>query len=281
MNWYKTYNKSPYKRINDFITEGYRIHPKQGFIREQQYEKLVDYFGEENISERLVCDFISDHNRDFVLENLQSHSYKALERRLQNVFYGYDISIQSHPDEISDISYTRIRINDISAKEFNALIKTKEFNNILQFFNYSVSSVDWNESGTIYIEPIYSESGAEFINDYCFGVVYHITSARLAKTIERTGIRCRCGERLPNGEIMKYRNFPERVYVYAMIPDDFDMTTLKLAAKQLLPYTNDKDIAIFKCYVNGENFYRDTAMPYDSAYFTYTTIPPENIERIF
>lgn len=266
-------------------------HPYYGESLRVRVENLQNYFGV--IPENVQKAFIEDSKRDLVLENLQSHDWKLLFKKLQDL-YGKDQVIKAEPvdrkDKERSLQMIRVTVRGTPKRTLQDIeidLKSGEGKHLLDFFNYSVSGYRgcWIE-----LEPKFSESGSDYIYDTCMGVVWHLSPKEATESILRVGLRCRNRDRTSTGD----RNYPSRIYVYATEPKPKAQMKKELqkVADKLTGWDSDADdyedqlanMQVFRIQLprgfGKIPFYRDTAMSDNHSFFTYTNIPAACIKPV-
>lgn len=248
-------------------------------------KRALEYLTEDQLTKEIVDRMCKDPlNYDPILENLQTHDYHKLETALKKLFPDYAFTVK--PISASSKQrkeFCRVQLQgskdkplvpflellqNSESKEFKALSK------VLEFYNYSLSEI--NPIGYLDLEPIYPESGKEYISQVCHNIVYHVCPREVTDQILRQGLKCKTGSDIKGS----YRDFPKRIYVFALDPGEGNIKQrLKKIAEEEFGWP-EETYSILKCKVIPGNFYIDTAMTERHAYFTYNTIPPENIELL-
>lgn len=253
----------------------------------RRLDEAIEYFDRmENIPAKIYLRACKDPlHVDLIGENLKTHDWKAMSKKLKERFPQLSIS-----------SATSVGAKPVGEQKQYCLLKSDplgknfiptdylayynlDFKKIIEFFNYNVSSVFGN---IIKLEPVYPDSTKSFVNQTCFNRVYHVTVKENVESIEASGLRCKTGKR--SG---KYREFPKRVYVLGFDVKKYPKLKIIDICKEIASDIFDwDDIAIFECgQLPGEYFYEDTVLPLDyegvKAMFCYVNIPPEKLKRIY
>ena len=235
---------------------------------EQRILQAYEYFGENNVPDNL--DDIIYNGEDYIFENLNTHDYKLLCNKIQQLFGQYIIKY----DIVYDKGETNknmfyLEINDAS------LLKNKQFIHLLQFFNYKIREYK-SKHKIVLIEPIYSKCATPISP-----VLYHFTTKDKVKDILLKGLR---PKRLTG------TNTLERIYLYQpsicynIKNDDKVISFIKTIFGHI-----PNNLAILRIdyheltsYGNRSLFlYQDTAMPFDEAVFIQHSIPAKYISEIY
>ena len=234
-----------------------------------ELRRIQEYFGDQ--IGLILNEFLEDESesRDFILENLQTHDIEDLIRKLRTNFGEYIRDIVRVGPEYIDL---RLTIKSFEVAE--------EINHLIEFYGYKVVQ----RLGTSWqIEPVYPKR--QILSG---GNSYHVvrypepdkyrTFQAIINSIETKGLRPR-----NNNSIRKY---PNRVYIFNYdLPGKEAFKQLQQDAKELGvtdKHWRNKQVAVYKVQMNRnrEVWYHDPAMS-DSAYFTYSTVGPDRLKRIF
>ena len=300
MSWEKSWNNfllKPYieeygKVLGEHLAQSQIFHhPCYGERLRIRVENLQNYFG--NIPEEVQKTFVEDPKRDLVLENLQSHDWKLLFKKLQDL-YGKDQVVGAKPidwkDKDRSLQMIRVTVHgtpERSLQDIETDLKTGEGKHLLDFFNYTVSGYRgcWIE-----LEPKFSEDGSDYIYNTCKGVVWHLSPKDNAEDILQVGLRCRNRDKTDAGD----RNYPRRIYVYATEPKPKNRLRKELqkVADMLTGWDSEEEdyedqlanMQVFKIQLPRTfgkiPFYRDTAMSDGHSFFTYTNIPASLLKPV-
>lgn len=278
MVWYMS--KINMMSIEEFMKLDIDVSSKNSY-----YLELAQYLYGNDIPEIVVERYNSRELLDdeFILETLNSHDTEKLKSKLKRE-YGYQVWFSDKHGEHKK-SFYMIVSDENDLKDFDRKVsvgdtgKLEKFENILSFFNYYISnSYTDNGKGVLLIEPRYSDDVTnEVFNKHLY--LYHFTDKESAKTILRTGLRCR-------NENLK-REYPDRVYLYAtdkkIDKSDLSTSPVKDFIKKVIgPFKfRREDISVLRIRNDRKiNLYNDTAMKELEAVFTYSPIPPEMIKEI-
>ena len=221
---------------------------------------VYDYFGK-NID-------IDNINRDYILENLNTHDKALLIKKLET-FEEY------HTAETEEKGVIKL-VCDRKIKD------EQRFNNLLDFYGYYITKTDCilNKQCIYFVYficPKYSKNCSDFIYGDCHGVCYHLCLTDNVEDILKSGLRWKTPA---------YRYFPKRIYVIAVPVKE--IKHIKRIVADVFSELNIKDISkysilkISKSPYNktGPDFYQDDAMDSPYTFFTYTNIPPQEIKNL-
>ena len=251
---------------------------KNNFI----YQEMTDFYNDE-IPDKYIQLYENCNLLDFLYihENLQTHDYRKLQNQLLKEYGDYIENFKDYEGNESIKSFYIILKNQIdnpllSVKNVSKNIKEVEkFFNILRFFNYQYSNYErLNGKYALYIEPIYSEDATDYFNK-CHRQAYHLTYKDNVDKILKSGLRIKSGT---------YREFPERIYLWASEGNKLNKQKLLEFAKKIF-YINNlslNDIGIIKVDLYHTNFpvYKDTSMKDKEALFVYNNIPAKLCKEI-
>lgn len=237
---------------------------------------------------------------DPILENLQTHDWRSFADRLRHIG-GYVDRLSASGGNKEYFQWT-FPLDQISEDQDDFIANIKK---LADYYGYSMTCRDnFTFSELLFtFEPIESEDATEYICNECGGVVYHISPRGvvnlktheidndiIADTIEREGLRCKKGDTLVRNRegnlvhMEPYRNFPERIYVSAFnIDEDIQEGLEDVVRMKRLQW---KDAAIFEIIISDVpyKFYKDTVTNsthgLETAFFTYSSLPPKIINRI-
>ena len=233
------------KPLNDYISEYGLDKGSKMVLREQE---LLDYF------DMLPDSFTLDPYNDYILENLNTHDKVKLKKKLEYKFDAFSFEDESSKKE-DKVSFSFIIADEYDSDELNAL---------LDFYGWYITLL---KDGRIYVSPKYAENKTDYIETVCHNIVYHICETKDLDSILKNGLRCKTGKGI------KYREFPNRIFLIADVPEKIKETVEKVK-DELDIYTHKSSIIKLKCY---SNIYSDDAMSTDGTFFTYTNIPAKNI----
>lgn len=235
---------------------------------EEYFNRSINRLSEDDELNKLVLS-----GKDYILENLNTHDYKLLQKKLIEKF-GDDIIINSY---IYDKDCTD-KNSFIVITQNKSFFENKQFLQLLSFFNYTlreIKDIENNEYAGI-IEPIFSDR----INLTGIYKIYHITKKNFVESILKNGLRVRKPE---------YANVDKRIYLY--IPKDnklkLDITLIeflnKLFNNVVIPSKlGFIEIDLYKMIKDHNEpwLYKDTAMKFDEAVFTLDNIPAKYLKEI-
>ena len=255
------------KQLSDFIKE-YKIYDVSRHHQECYLNSMMDFFGDD-LPEEFKESLINLEYKDYILESLTSHDVELLKNKLQTEFTYID------------------RIEFLTDKEQSIWVLSKiditqdpKFKSMIEVFGYYVTlKRHAGDLFSIEICPRYAKDAYDIVYKQNHGKLYHFTAGRYVGEIETKGLRCKKSS---------YRDFPERVYLYASdkhldkIPDigEFIKTVVNpFDTKRygLTVYRIDMNKLKSKTYVN---FYTDDYMDEEAAVYTYNNIPAECITKI-
>lgn len=253
----------------------------------------------EELESRLISAWSCYRWKDPILENLQTHDHEKLIEAIKRMFQDYPEQSRFRFELLSSNSEGKEKVKWISSMFFLAKDGVwEEVEKLAQYYGYSI-----NRTGSaVVFEPIFSQTAGNYIQDDCKGYVYHfcpkgtrneetgeIDNENIVNSITRSGLRIKNGPTEKDPEtrekIPAYRYFPNRIHVLAFeVPGTKDiLEQIKRRAwdmKGLAP----EEIAIFKINVRHlpYTFYRDTSLGEDDhAFYTYNSIPPVLITRVY
>lgn len=258
------------KNIEDFIEKQFKHSVDLGCRMQYKYKEMLEFYNS-NIPEHVVEQFVKDCWFDYIEEHLKTHDVKKLKEELLKEF----------PDEIAKIETHKENSFWIDAKSYTVakeLSENEKFKNIVQFFNYYVST---RRGHSMFIEPTYSKDMSKFIYGKCHGVCYHFTDNESAERILNNGLMIKEGT---------YGIFPRRIYLYATDKMDLRKEDPKELKEFIDTVTNNKKIqqhglAILKVslrdFYSYITVYSDTAMETsNNAFFVLNNIPASCIKKL-
>lgn len=281
-----------------------RYEALQGFFRSCQ--KDVPLWIQEDYIKGL------NFNKDYILENLKSHSWRGMWQDLQKQFG--DKAGTMEPDHGQDLDQIvwrplagapapdRVKLFQKLADENSE--EGEAFRKIVQFYGYFISKI--KSPHWIALEPEYPENASSYVFDDCGGIAYVIVPQENANSVERSGLRCKNGNErewietfkqgykqttetecpLSDTELRKrykpYRYFPKRIYFSAFTPDWGTPPTEGLQDVCSELGRNWDDIVVFQIrfWNYRPEIYRDIGMNNEHTFFTYSNIPAEHLKRI-
>lgn len=259
-------------------------YPEQAILREENLSKLENYWGKGQIPESIVDRYIAGERKDFILENLQTHDWRQLAKALTKEF-GSQIKVRPFTGSSNkgfvfvDVTGTKER----PAAEIFKSFREGTGQDILQFFNYTLSGIERN---VVSLEPKWSESGTEYIYSKCFGVVWHLCPEELADFVLHSGLRCRNRD---GSETASKRNYPKRIYVYATEPKP--KSQIKPELESLADTISEGNLTLddyqaFRIQLPRTNFsgqidfYSDSAIADGHTFYTYHNIPASLLKPV-
>lgn len=289
------------KRLKETITNKYILPHRFSFITLEEFCELNSIY-EDNLTDNQIeyfynnygikqglpasnYDRLKSHN-DWVIENLKSHSYNIVAKRLQNLLNNYIINIDTNKlsEKFTDARIIRISLNkkcnifnDDSEKTFklNNTELANDVYNIINFHNYYITLIyNYDTENVIIIEPKYTEEATKYVKSNKY--LYHITNATKLNSILKTGLRPKARK---NKHFDIYRYFLDRIFLN--VHTNNIKYELQNIIKDLGYNVYDNNYIILKIDVSKLNitFWWDDASQGNTVY-TYESIPPKFIEVI-
>lgn len=280
------------------------VHGKQSWLVEQRYRGIQDLFGyaPEEVPEEIQQKFLENPNltySDILEESLQSHDESQLHRAIEKYFGPQD---KWEVEGGGKKAYIRWYPSSPTAfhtfaERFQDFLKTgKRFRlqDIAQLYGYNISRVNY---GSVVFEAEWPEDATEYVSETCGGYAYHVVHRAMVNDILKTGLRVKNGPswevnvdsddqvtrvaRIPRYKM--YRYFPRRVYLYATPTQDRKKLLDELeGVANKVSEGGWSEAAVLRAYVKGQKMYWDPAMDDDGhSVFTYTSVPPQRLERIY
>ena len=262
----------------------------KNFIHEN-YSMLNDYYFY-GIPENIISDFKYNPTfNSYVFENLNTHDADKLISALRKRYNNFEIH-----DVLNHAGEHRYLILDIIGDGFYSIYNSDDFDNVISFYGYSKSKIDYNSYGCrIELEPIYAdkEEANDLVYKKCNGILYHITTEEGYKKIMKNGFRINGVDTDPKvTRRPKYRDYPNRTYFLAIpgnVKNIIHSSEMEMAIVNYFKGDLYKDkIYILKVYVSDMNidFYRDSvSISIDGsespAVYCYCNIPPQFIKLIY
>lgn len=168
-----------------------------------------------------ACEYDATHtHNDWIVENLQSHNYKIVVKRLQKLLNRYVINIDTSKlsEKFTDARIVRIEIdkecnifnnNSPETFELNNSKLANDINDILKFHNYYITLIYFYEnSNVIILEPIQTADATVEVKKHKY--VYHITNKDNITNIVKKGLRPRVKK---SEDDDRYRYYTERIFL--------------------------------------------------------------------
>ena len=255
--------KTIFEVYSEFST-GFNPH----FYKIQNYiDQAYEYFGSDNLPDNMVD--IVRSGKDYIIENLNSHDYKLLYKKLKHQFGDkiekYEVVYDKGDTDKNTI---RLYLNDFS------IIDTDEFESLLSFFNY-IKRNKFEKNKVILLEPLYSNKIS-----ISSPVLYHFTRRAYLKDIMKHGLKPKKKD---------YTGDKERLYLYQPLHNlnlKDDPNVVKFI-KEIFNKRIPSDLVVLRIEYhdmimnNVDPFmYQDTAMNFDEAVFTQHFIPACFIKEV-
>jgi hypothetical protein len=258
------------KDIKDFLFERYYKTPIYHQYLEE-YNLLDDLFNNEIPEEYLEIIKKGQFN-DFILENLNTHDVNKLKDKINKEFKDkYEFKFEDYLDNIQSDKKSFLMIS----KDIQEISNDNEFNNLIEFYGYYISSVD-KEHNVIFICPKYSEYANDLVYNKNHGILYHFTTLNKEQSILSKGLEVKEGN--------SYRKFPQRIYCYSEFKNLKNVKDIKKFIYKVVGELNIRryGLLVLKIDLSKHNvcFYNDDSMEEKNSVFTYTSIPKELIEKI-
>jgi len=204
--------------------------------------------------------FYEDPYKDYILENLNTHDKNKLISKLGDI-----LNIINVIDGPTDKSSFIIQYNKNGNEE--------EARKMIEFFGWYISKDVANQ---LTICPKYSEDVSDYVIRDCYGYLYHVCKNEYLDSILKSGLKCKTGKRLPGtDEIIKYREFPKRIYCIAAPPKEVVHAVIEVCAE--IGIKDISEYSIIKLGIANNKFYHDDCMMSKYACFTYNNIPAKYI----
>lgn len=267
------------KDIKDYLQ---KYTPDRLAKNQYYYEQLVEFYNNDIPEKYLkLYEECNLYDNEFIMETLKTHDSIKLQNKLLKEYDDIEFKDYSGKDKKSFymILSNKYNIYDFynNSKRLDADFNNIEkFNNILSFYNYYVSYTEKiNDKWTLFIEPRYSDEITSQLEKNHVSL-YHFTDGESAKSILKNGLRIKKS---------KYREFPERIFLYAtnkdLSDDKINVCTfiLKVCNRSKI-YKHGLSILKLNIYHKDIKIYNDTAMKDKEAVFVYENIPAEYIKEI-
>ena len=193
-------------------------------------------------------------NNFIFCENLKTHDADKLQHQIKKYFPNIEFEFNSVLSKKSlknkyDNKSFLLSCDELS--DINRLKKDKNFDDLLQFYNYYITK-----------------------NEY----LYHFTTGNNVKSILQNGLRIKRGE--------SYRYFPKRIYLYSTNKEILSEKDLPKKFISKIINQDDKNnfgltiLKIDKDKLNNIDFYTDDYMEEKESVYIYNSIPSEYIEKV-
>jgi len=271
------------KKWEKFLDES-RSH-EQRILRWTKRHTLEEYW--DRIPDSVMERYMSGENKDFILENLQSHDWQKLLRSLRSEFKTAQISLlRGSLETKKDFISLRIRgSKEQTTESILDSIRNGKGRDICNFYGYSISGAQGN---VVELEPEWPDRVTEYVYGDCCGVLWHLCPKVMVDSVLRNGLRCK--NRDNDRQTRNSRNYPKRIYFYAT--PVFRKSTIKLALEELASELSGKEqnaledfqalkIQLPKSFYAGWiPLYFDTCSDSGACCFTYTNIPADLIKPV-
>jgi hypothetical protein len=243
---------------------------KRQYERDCYLESMRSYFGDD-LPMYVIESALNDEYKDFILESLTTHDINLFTKKLITYFSD---KCELDPISINDKGETIVVI----AKD--DITKDTQFDILLQVFGYYVTSKSFaNDKYFVTICPNFAKDVNKMVYKSNHGKLYHFTSNKFADEIERSGLRCKSS---------KYRNFPERIYLYSSDKPLDKIPNINEFIKKVTNSFDRKHYGLFVYKIDLSklstqqliNFYSDDYMKEKEVVYTYNNIPSECITKI-
>ena len=247
---------------------------KRGYYNEVYLESMKEYFGDD-IPNCVYESIESGEYTDYILENLKTHDINILRKKIKEMFGKDNPTLEILNFNEKDCSFAIVSQTKLDEE----LLK-----NLLDFFGYYITSyksgeLDGHKYHYYAIGSTYASDANDLVHNKNYGKLYHFSTGKNAKEIERTGLRCKSGE---------YRFFPSRIYAYSSCEKIENIPDIYNKIKTVVNPTEAKKygIYVYRIDLNKSNigkhinFYTDDMMKDNDAVYTYNNIPPECITLV-
>lgn len=274
------------------------------------YDLLLEHF-DGDVPLWIQEDFVKDlnFNKDYILENLQSHNWKGMAADIEKRFRSSG-KLEIEPYEREDIeSLTPVVFLFPDPELWDELFPDgedsdekseafKDLEKIVEFYGYFISQVkqSWFFH-RIWLEPRYPESAYDYVHQECGGWGYTIVPKTNTAGVDKAGLRCKTGnsreiekikadlhgkgKHQEADRVKTYREFPERIYFSAW-EEDFDILD------QLQDVCDElgrkwEDVAVYRINFNKLHcpIYKDPAMKSSHAFFIYHNVPTQLLQKVY
>jgi hypothetical protein len=267
-----------------------------------EYDYLNELFSGD-IPDDIIYDFKHNPYEDYLLEMLNSVNTQFICSRMIKEFPGFGGCVLQKLDKDKSsfiIKHYYKNQDDRKIQLIKAIINSDEFRKFNEKYCYEFSQTGYSEDEDgkyfyVLVEPVYAQSANDYIDEKCYGHLYHVTDSVNAKYIIENGFKPKntyvVGDRNklidPSSKEMKYRNFKERIYFYAIPPKGkniFQNDELVECSRNF--FRNHENFAIFEVRVRLLNipFYFDSVLQLqdrNNAVYTYHSIPPAFVDLRF
>ncbi|MBO5003834.1 MAG: hypothetical protein J6D03_00905 [Clostridia bacterium] len=240
---------------------------------QEKYEFIREYYDSE-IPDNIAKTFTDISLNDFINENLLSHNYKLLQKKLSVKLSQYIVSYEDYYGNGDKKSFI-VKVNDLN------ILLNPELHRLLKFFNYYIKTINKIDK-TIFVGPLYLESAYKQVWDNN-GIGYHFTSSNRVESILKNGLRCK--------DVSDKQFELSRIYMFSTNRDltEYDKEYIEyfsgMATNNIWQEVSKYGLAIIKIDLSklkqkNIEWYKDTFMKEKEAVFTYTNIPSICLSQI-
>lgn len=251
-------------------------------ISDEQIEFFYNNYGVKTGLPASRYDLTHDHN-DWIIENLQSHDYKIVVKRLRKLLGNniLDVDTSRTSEKHTNARIIKISINkdidifnDNSQETFmlNNTDLSNKIQDILRFHNYYITLIYfYTYNNVLILEPKQTDNATNFVKNNKY--VYHITHKNNVNDILRKGLRPKVKK---NDVEERYRYYTDRLFLIS------ESDKLKKDLQRVISDLNLwNDYAILKIDISKLNitYWWDDASRGNTVY-TVESIPPKFITVI-
>lgn len=259
------------RSLEDYVRQmslAEETHPI-GYAKEDIVEQANVFYQFSGIPDNIYNDIIDNKFPDIVKENLNSHDWKLLSKKLLKEFPKYFEKVYIEGSEKDEKTPFGMLVKDESI--IQGVIDDERVKAVLDFFNYFYTQTSRFNKRVMLFEPKYSKK----VNDLLkySTIAYHVTTNNKdnrVRSIKTHGLKPMHGS---------YREYPDRIYMYIPYDEDpIDAIRFLISMKRI-----DKEEAyIFKINLDGwhGDLYNDSIVDDGQCVFTYSSIPAKMIEDV-
>lgn len=232
-------------------------------LMEDKRNSLIEKYGDDFY---LFSDYLNENSGDLINEMLNTYNTSIVIDKLKKIFPTAKFKREGKGEK------ENFEIEFESTAEKDAAFANRDFNNIINFYNYYVTKMTLTE---IKLEPLYSDKLTfDEIKKFNY-IFFHVTTSDNAENILKKGLRCKRSQ---------YRKYPEKAFLCAFTDLHDYKQKLKEIADRVIDPTFRKDAVAIKINLrNTKNIhiYKDYAMDgRDDCFFTYSYIYPSSMSII-